>query len=206
MKYLSIDIETTGTDSQKHQILEFAAILEDTEKRLTFEEIPKFRCLIDWNEITSTPIAIAMNKRIFTILGNNDLREDYETAKDYGNINLESYILNEITNTYYTANLFKDWLNNHCKELLHNSNITVAGKNFSSFDLQFLKNSKHFKDITTMFSRRTIDPAHYFIDFTKDAVPPSLDICLDRAELNNEYPHDALYDAWAVIELLRTQY
>ncbi len=34
MKYVSIDLETTGLSSEKHQILTFSGILEDTTKLL----------------------------------------------------------------------------------------------------------------------------------------------------------------------------
>ncbi len=46
MKYVSIDIETTGTDEKIHQIIEFAAIIEDSENQLNFDEIPKFRRIV----------------------------------------------------------------------------------------------------------------------------------------------------------------
>ena len=41
MKYFSIDLETTGTDSEKDQILSIGVIFEDTSLKLPFEDIPK---------------------------------------------------------------------------------------------------------------------------------------------------------------------
>ena len=51
MIYLSIDLETTGLEKDRYQILSFGAILEDTEKKLPYDEIPKFHAAILHNEI-----------------------------------------------------------------------------------------------------------------------------------------------------------
>ena len=64
MIYLSIDLETTGLEKDRYQILSFGAILEDTEKKLPYDEIPKFHAAILHNEITGSPFAINMNKKI----------------------------------------------------------------------------------------------------------------------------------------------
>ena len=61
MKYLSIDLETTGLDSEKHQILTFSGILEDTANPLDYEDIPKFNIYVIREEITGSPFAINMN-------------------------------------------------------------------------------------------------------------------------------------------------
>ena len=36
MRYVSIDIETTGLDRQNDQVLEVGAVIEDTDKQLDF--------------------------------------------------------------------------------------------------------------------------------------------------------------------------
>ena len=42
MKYISIDIETTGLDPENCQILSIGAVIEDTLNQLPFEELPTF--------------------------------------------------------------------------------------------------------------------------------------------------------------------
>lgn len=68
MKYVSIDIETTGLDREKHQVLEVGAIIEDTNNPLPFDEIPRFKCIIGWEELMGSVFAINMNSRIVKIL------------------------------------------------------------------------------------------------------------------------------------------
>ena len=64
MIYISIDIETTGLEKDRYQILSIGAILEDTSKKLPFEKIPKFHAAILHNEITGSPFALNMNKEL----------------------------------------------------------------------------------------------------------------------------------------------
>ena len=47
MIYISIDTETTGIDKEKCQVIELGAIIEDTTKPLSFEESPKFECIVE---------------------------------------------------------------------------------------------------------------------------------------------------------------
>ena len=69
MLYVSIDIETSGLDPEKNDILSIAAIIEDTEKKLPFLEIPKFNAIVLQNEIKGSPRAIGMNSSIIDTMG-----------------------------------------------------------------------------------------------------------------------------------------
>ena len=62
MVYVSVDIETSGLDHEKHKVLSIGAIIEDTEKKLPYEECPKFNAIVLQNEIVGSPRAITMNK------------------------------------------------------------------------------------------------------------------------------------------------
>ena len=42
MKYVSIDIETTGINKDFCDIIEFGAIIEDTENQKSYDQSPKF--------------------------------------------------------------------------------------------------------------------------------------------------------------------
>jgi hypothetical protein len=54
--------------------------------------------------------------------------------------------------------------------------------------------------------KRIIDPAVLFADWQNDEVLPNLTTCKIRAKTGDNVTHNALEDAWDVIELMRTQY
>jgi hypothetical protein len=51
-----------------------------------------------------------------------------------------------------------------------------------------------------------IDPSILFANWSADETMPSLYECKQRAKIDGIVTHDALEDAWDVIQLLRTQY
>ena len=56
------------------------------------------------------------------------------------------------------------------------------------------------------FRSRVLDPAILYVDWNKDDSLPSLTTCKERAGLDPLVTHDALDDAWDIIELLRKNY
>ena len=62
MIYVSVDTETTGLESESHKILSIGAIIEDTSKKLTYDQILKFNCAILHRELVGSPFAINMNR------------------------------------------------------------------------------------------------------------------------------------------------
>jgi hypothetical protein len=86
--------------------------------------------------------------------------------------------------------------------------IVAAGKNFASFDKQFIQNIGRLKTEVygVKFSHRSLDPTLAFIDWKGDKTPPSTETSKKRADLSGKVAHNALADAWDVIQLLRTTY
>ena len=64
MIYLSVDVETSGLNPEKCQILSLGVIVEDTTKKLPFNQIPKFHCAIVPEEINGELFALNMNKEL----------------------------------------------------------------------------------------------------------------------------------------------
>ena len=88
MIYVSVDIETSGLDHEKHKVLSIGAIIEDTEKKLPYEECPKFNAVVLQNEITGSPRALTMNKGIIAMIGEylegtDDVRFNMNTILNY---------------------------------------------------------------------------------------------------------------------------
>lgn len=184
MKYVSLDIETSGLDPTKHSILQISMIVEDTElSSIPVEELPHFTAIIRHTSITGTPYALSLNSWLL---------DQMNTARD--STKLQYPVLDN--STWVTeAALFLS------KHFPGNQRIVVAGKNVAGFDLKFLPET-----ISSRFMHRTIDPTMYYIDYTTDANPPDLQTCLLRAGYNHKVSHDAYGDAKDIIMLLRNYY
>ena len=79
MRYVSIDIETTGIDRENCQVLEIGAIVEDCANPKSFEESPKIRLILERDWYQGQPYAINMNARIFKLLAQaQDIKDKAE--------------------------------------------------------------------------------------------------------------------------------
>jgi oligoribonuclease len=230
MKYLSIDIETTGLDPETCQILSIGVIAEDSEKCLSFDEIPKFHCAIKHRQITGSPFAINMNKELIGNISDYTssksesekleiekrtgmlFLEQEEVAKrlfyflyDYGYIereNTEDWSHAAIVQQYETVNgKLYPMIGMKFKKV----SINCAGKNFGTFDKKFIELLPRWQQIFNI-RQRIIDPSVLFTDWKNDTSLPSLGECKKRAGIEGEVTHDAIEDAWDVIMLLRTEY
>lgn len=197
MRYISIDIETTGLDKENDQILEIGAVIEDTKNLLPIEELPKYKAIINHSRLSGSPFALHMNSRIIETLKN--IPKSGEERKDYM-IKHNIMTLESLPLSFYSFLLQNGYNDNESG--IH---IIPAGKNFSSFDRQFLEKIPNFTSYIN-FSHRTIDPANLFIDFNIDEEIPSLNECLKRAGVDKEVSHNALDDALDVVRVLRSKY
>ena len=203
MIYTSIDIETTGIDPKTDQILEFAAIIENTSNPLELNNIPKFEAIIYHSKICGSPFALNLNSKIIEIIAN--IPPSYTNA--YGDY-IKKY---NIISPQDLGFKFYDFIVENTDfsispKSLKPLKILAAGKNFGSFDKQFLYNLPEFTEYIT-FNHRSINPAEHFTDYVNDVEPPSLNVCLERAGYKNSIvSHKAIDDAWDVIKVLRTQY
>lgn len=203
MIYVSIDIETTGLDRDNDQVLEFGAIIEDANNPLPFEELPKYSAILQPDRISGSAYALNMNKRIIEILAQIP-KNNEQGYLDKHNILQPEYLGNSFANFLYN-HFFPDDSYEHYYDRIP-LEIVVAGKNFDSFDKQFLLNIPNFSS-WIKFHHRSINVAEYFIDFKIDTEPPSLTTCLKRAGFEDDVvSHTAIEDAWQVIKLLRTKY
>jgi len=197
MKYVSIDIETSGLDPENCQILSFGAIVEDTENILPYEDLPKFYSIIPSSKITGEPFALNMNKGLIEAINLYSLSKNDSDKKEleakYGCLFLMEHDI---------VRKFRVFLNDHEFNL---GKFNVAGKNFTGFDLKFLEQLPDWGRLVKL-NRRALDPAILFADFTSDKELPNLTVCKERAGVSGVVTHNALQDAWDVIQVLRTKY
>jgi len=209
MIIVSIDIETTGLDSEKCSTLSVGVIIEDTKKKLPYEELPKFNAIILQREISGSPRAITMNKEIIRMMGeylegSPEIREELKSTSGYMFLESEEFVPKFVEFLY--LNGFGDTpnaplINSKTKPIT----INVAGKNFGTFDKLFLEKLPRWKQLIRT-KQRIIDPAILVCDWENDDALPSLSECKKRLNIEGGVSHNALEDAWDVIQIIRSYY
>lgn len=196
MKYVSIDIETTGLDPENCQVLQIGAVIEDTHNVLPLDKLPRFECIVEHAEYTGSAYALWLNSNLLKTLGameslQKDERLDYRRSNNIipaGTVSSSFYL-------WLTANGFQPGAQGAVT-------INVAGKNFASFDKNFLVKLPGWLGKIQM-RQRILDPAVLFMDWQKDDALPNLNTCLQRSNFSGEVSHNALEDAIDVVRVFR---
>ena len=224
MKYISIDIETTGLDSEFNQILSIGAVIEDTLNQLPFEDLPKFHAVIKRESVYGSIFALNLNKDLIQAMKDyseaktDELKQEIEES-----FGAKFYHEDEVVEALYQfcyrnglVDLDPSFLYKQMKVVdgiaypILGSNmvktyLNCAGKNFAGFDKKFLEKLPRWKQVFSIRSR-VLDPGILFVDWINDESIPSLDECKKRAGIDGVVTHNAVEDAMDVVMLLRTCY
>lgn len=194
MKYVSIDIETTGLNPNSCDILEFAAVLDDLRNPLPLDKLPRYRSYILKETYRGEPYALGMHPQIFKKIAKVEKGANAYIDEDGAFFFGENDLMFSFQN-FLTANGYEP--NKEGKIA-----ITVAGKNVANFDLPFLRaNIQEWADIQVR--HRTIDPAILYFDPTIDDQLPDSKTCMERAGIPGPVAHTALEDALVIVQLIR---
>lgn len=184
MKYVSIDLETTGLDPVNNDILEFGAVLDDLSDPKPIKDLPKFHAYICKDEYRGQPYALSMHPTILRRIAKREEGFNYLYPNSLGKV-FQKFLLE---NGY---NLEEGRL----------VRINVAGKNFATFDMQFIKNQTNFLN-SVRISHKILDPGILCLEKGDQSVP-SLGECLRRIGVNKEVAHNTIDDAIDVVLVLR---
>lgn len=174
MIYCSIDIETTGLDPVLNQTLEIGAILYESG----VGEIARFHCFVEHEQYIGSAFALHLNRKILYKLANKHEFPEHNFFRP-------SEVRSE----------FGAWLNDH----MGDRKITPAGKNFGSFDRQFLL--QLLPGLNRYLSHKDLDPGSMFAKRDQDEAP-WLSKCLEMCKMDPTVTHNALDDAQQVIDLI----
>ena len=203
MKFISLDIETTGLSPCEDQVLEVGAIAVDT--KTPPHTWPTFHVIINHKRIQGDVFAINLNSRIFEILKEYQNKKDKKSKDDIKIVGPEEFLSSFLQ---FVENAGYEKKNGHYT-------VTLAGKNVLNFDVPFLQehmnkfNDTNFGRIADVdngdpirFRKRCIDPAILYTNFLTDENLPALSDCKKRAFLPEVVTHNALEDAWDVVYLI----
>jgi len=215
MIYVSIDLETTGLDPLSNNVLSIGAIIEDTSKKLPYNECPKFNAIVLNKQLQGSPRAITMNNEIISMIGNYLEGTDEVRKVLNNNSGYKFYEEEEVVKEFYLW-LYKNGLGQ--EELYEGGRggimidsktkpitLNVAGKNFGTFDKLFLQELPWWQKLIRT-RQRVLDPAILCVDWKNDKSLPSLTQCKEKLGIEGIVTHNALDDAWDVIEILRKFY
>lgn len=189
MKYVCIDIETTGLDRNNDQVLQFAAVIRDTDKMSEpVTESPSMVCYVEHERYQGQPYALALNSGILSELAKPIEKRKMRTSK-----------IEDLALSFYSFLVVNGYTPSENSKRV---SFTGAGKNFGTFDLQFLNNVPNWNKYFLVDSR-VLDPAMLFVKPT-DKKLPGLKNCLQRMGIDKEISHDALEDVYDTIIALET--
>lgn len=177
--YLAIDIETTGLDPERHQILEIAGVLNLSQ--MDVMRCPHFHFIVaPYGDIVGSPFALAMNQRLLRTISDGD---GWAACNVVTEIDLK---LNR-------------WRKRYGIDTFH-----PLGKNVGGFDMQFLKRLEQWP--AHQFSYRCLDVGSMYA--TLDGISGQSDL-IDEIEkglgIEGE-EHQALHDARVSLELARRRF
>lgn len=189
MKYISLDIETTGLNPKIHDIIEFAAVMDNLRDQKPVEELPRFHAYIKKDNYIGEPYALSMHAEIFSKIANPGKEDNviHISALPYA---LQNWLGR---NNYPYDEGKKKYL------------VNVAGKNAAGFDLPFL--AEKVKDwAEVQFRHRVLDPAVLYFDPNIEDCLPDSQTCMRRAGIVGNVKHTALEDSLMVVNLIRMAY
>lgn len=189
MQFVAIDIETTGLDRARDQVLQVALVYEDTHRAEVYEvkELPFFEGLIYHDRIEGHPYALNMNHEILEVFAGLDPALD--------RIEFRGREVPVYASLAECLEEGQEWLTEVYEG--QKGPYVAAGKNAEGFDFRYLP-----EDWRKLFHYRVIDPGSVALGaqpfrWAHNRVPSLGELA------DNECPHDALGDARAVVTMLR---
>lgn len=176
--WLSIDVETTGLNLEKSQILQLAAVWDDGSQSIS--DLRRFNVIIDNGPLTyGEPYALQLNNALLRKISTDVISTTYHEGATM-------YIVN-------ARRAFYAWVNN----LNAGKAIFIGGKNVAGFDVPILNNNGFH---TALFKHRVIDPGSMYLkDFGQPANLTQINELIGNAPVT----HDALQDCIDVILAVR---
>lgn len=215
MKYVSIDIETTGLDKDKNQIVEIGAVIDKLGSDTPIKELPKFRAVLIHKEMQINAYCADLHRDLWPEILTADelIRDALKTQGNYYDVEKDTHYLQPKEFEIH----FYQWLFGQLgivdnRGIAKDSprykhlpvKINVAGKNPGNFDIPFIEALPGWQGLVK-FHRRVLDPA-ILCTTSDDEHIPDLQECLKRCHFVDTVNHTAIGDALDIIRVIRTKF
>lgn len=195
MKYVSIDIESSGLDIDRCSILEIGLVLDDLEDIKPISELKIARILVLSDGFYCEPRAAVMNADLIKEIA------DYDYSKGMNDQFVGDNVMQCVCRSHKipgTLARVMEWFG--FEKDSGRYTILPAGKNFDKYDRQMLNRVDWTK---TIDPSPAIDPGSMFWR-PGDKKLPSLDECMKRSEYDGtSHLHSAVHDALDVVRCIR---
>jgi len=190
LKYVSVDIETTGLDERDCDIIEIGAVYDDLGDPKLVSQLERFHCYVlppNGRTYTGEPYALSMHAEIFRRIALLEPGYSYATPEQ-------------------AVEAFARWLLTLPERARLKNKVAIAGKNYGIFDNAFLKLLPEWRErVGKLYHHNVIDPGSMYLRID-DGKPPNTATCLERAGVSTVVPHTAVEDAENVVRLIRRHF
>lgn len=194
IRIVSVDIETSGFHPRQNNVLEVAAIVGSLDKadaaNLRFAH---FHCFLQHEQVVWDPSTLDFHRRN----GWFEYRDEMIKHNNVPMLNDDAFI----TKFGMFLAEYDCWDQSNSDPKLRYS-ATAVGKNFGSFDLQFLENIYGFRKCK-FFRHRAIDLGNLlWLPKVDGNVLPSSEVCAKLIDSSGQVKHRAMDDAMLMLYLL----
>jgi len=187
MRFVSIDLETTGLDPLTDQILQVGLCVGDTQTHTLLGSI-HWNVLPPKGRVHGDVFAMSMNAGILKEIKEGVNCVPMEKIPE----TIAKWLVGQFGFSHDKDKRVK--IPGTGVDVIPLSPVTVAGKNFGSFDLQFIKATWPAFGELIPIRHRILDVGSLWLE-ADDLAVPDLKTCLKRAGIMKEVAHNAQEDA-----------
>lgn len=218
--YISLDLESTGLDVEKVDIIELGAVLDDGISPI--DKLRKISMVIDLKKFNNAEVyALNMNKDILQEIVDGKGKDTEDVFLEFAHMlecAVDLCVKYDLEHTNKYDYLFTSKNDGDPAEIVKKkTKVEIAGKNAAGFDIPLFKNffkrnypdTKFFYSILKLIHYKTLDPGPmYFPDFGYNPSLAEINKITGRGVIEQgdgrmDVSHRALDDALDVVYAIR---